>query len=212
MRLPSDLHRWPWHLRYATLGGLSSRTRRWMAQATHLHANIVFEGDVWIGPRFTLRIFENGATLRVGSGVEFRRDFTCEIAGQGKVTIGDGCVFTALSMIQCSTSIDIGPGALIGQGVLLADGRHEFRRPDQDFLEQGYRFRPLSIGPGAALHTNAVVTSDVGERAVIGANSVVTRPIPPYCLAVGAPARVVEYFGPPELRPDDLPDSATRPE
>ena len=42
------------------------------------------------------------------------------------------------------------------------------------------------------------------ERAVIGANSVVTRPIPPYCLAVGAPAKVVEYFGPPERRKEYL--------
>ncbi len=36
----------------------------------------------------------------------------------------------------------------------------------------------------------------IGERCVIGANSVVTRDIPPYSIAAGAPARVlrsIEY-------------------
>jgi len=48
------------------------------------------------------------------------------------------------------------------------------------------------------------VFADIGRHAVIGANSVVSRPIPAYCLAMGAPAKVVEYFGPPEERPPDL--------
>jgi serine acetyltransferase len=30
----------------------------------------------------------------------------------------------------------------------------------------------------------------------VGANSVVTRPVPPYCLVAGVPARVIEYYGP----------------
>jgi acetyltransferase-like isoleucine patch superfamily enzyme len=40
---------------------------------------------------------------------------------------------------------------------------------------------------------NVVVTSGVtiGERCVIGANSVVTRDIPPRSIAAGAPARVL---------------------
>jgi acetyltransferase-like isoleucine patch superfamily enzyme len=38
----------------------------------------------------------------------------------------------------------------------------------------------------------------VGERAFIGANSVVTRPVPAFTVAVGAPAKQVEYFGPPD--------------
>jgi acetyltransferase-like isoleucine patch superfamily enzyme len=36
---------------------------------------------------------------------------------------------------------------------------------------------------------------------MIGAHSLVNRDVPDWCLAVGAPARVKEYFGPPELRP-----------
>jgi acetyltransferase-like isoleucine patch superfamily enzyme len=46
--------------------------------------------------------------------------------------------------------------------------------------------------------------ADVGTRAFIGANSVVTKPIPPYTVAVGAPARPIEYFGPPGGEPAEL--------
>jgi len=34
----------------------------------------------------------------------------------------------------------------------------------------------------------------IGENSVIGAGSVVTRPIPPNCVAVGNPCRVIRYF------------------
>ena len=35
----------------------------------------------------------------------------------------------------------------------------------------------------------------IGENSVIGAGSVVTRPVPPNCVAVGNPCRVIRYFG-----------------
>jgi acetyltransferase-like isoleucine patch superfamily enzyme len=38
--------------------------------------------------------------------------------------------------------------------------------------------------------------ADIGERSFVGANSVVSKPIPAYTLAVGIPARPIEYFGP----------------
>lgn len=46
--------------------------------------------------------------------------------------------------------------------------------------------------------------ADIGDHAFTAVNSVVTRPIPAYCLAAGAPAKVVEYYGPPDKRPPDL--------
>ena len=46
--------------------------------------------------------------------------------------------------------------------------------------------------------------ANIGRRSVIGANSVVTRDIPPYCVAGGTPARVLDYFGPPGQEPPEL--------
>ena len=40
---------------------------------------------------------------------------------------------------------------------------------------------------------------------MVASGSVVNRAVPPYCLAVGSPARVVRYFGPPERRDELVP-------
>jgi len=46
--------------------------------------------------------------------------------------------------------------------------------------------------------------AECGTRAFVGASAVVTKPVPPYTVAVGAPARPIEYFGPPGGEPPEL--------
>jgi len=202
VNVPDRWQRLPWQLRYRTGPRWASELRRRVILATHRHCHVEFRGPVRLGPGFALDISGDG-TFIVGKAVDFRRDFVCEISGSGRVTIGDFTTFTYNSVIQCTTSIDVGSGCSLGS-VLLADGNHRFRDFDRPMKEQGYDHRPLRIGDGAVVMSNCVVLADIGDRAVVGANSVVTRPVPPYCLAVGAPARVVEYFGPPDLYPADL--------
>jgi acetyltransferase-like isoleucine patch superfamily enzyme len=71
-------------------------------------------------------------------------------------------------------------------------------------LEQGYDFNPLRIEDDATITTKCTIMADIGRRAFIGANAVVTKPVPPYTVAVGAPARPIEYFGPPGEAPAEL--------
>jgi acetyltransferase-like isoleucine patch superfamily enzyme len=194
-------------MRYEVGGKLASTMRRMLVTATHLHCRVEFEGPVHVGPGFTLFIPDNGSLI-IGSGVEFRHGFVCEIHGDGVVRIGAKSVFTNHALVQCTTSIDIGERAIFGQSTMIVDGNHRFRDPSVPLLDQGYDFRPLRIGKGVLVNSKCTIIHDVGERAVIGANSVVSRPIPPYCLAVGAPARVISYFGPPDLRPSELPGDA----
>jgi len=193
----------PWHLRYRVGATLASDLRRWMILATHRHCRVEFEGPVHIGPGFELSIPGDG-TLIVGQGVDFRRRFYCEIDANGRVEIGAGSTFTGEMMIQCSTSITIGKRVTFGQASLIADGNHRFRDYTKHTLDQGYDYRPVTVGDNAVITTKCTILNDVGEGALIAANSVVTRPIPPYCLAGGAPARILEYFGPPEMKPKGL--------
>ena len=167
--------------------------RRWRVQLTHLHADVEFGDGVYCGPGFRVEIPGNGALI-VGPRVHFRRGFTAEIAGGGRVTIGADTIFTWDPVIHCSTTVDIGEGCMIGR-VVMADGNHRFRDPDQPVLAQGYDFHPLVIGDGAMIANHAVVLASVGERTFVGANAVVSRDLPDYSVAVGQPARVVEYFG-----------------
>jgi acetyltransferase-like isoleucine patch superfamily enzyme len=197
------LRKLPWHLRYQLGGKLATQARKLIIQATHRHCRVEFQGPVRLGPGFALDIPDAGSFL-VGPGVDFRRGFVAEISGGGRITIGGGTTFTSHALLQCTTSIDIGEGCAFGQSLMIADGDHRFNDPDLHLNEQGYEFRPIVIGRAATIMTKVTIINSIGERAVIGANSVVTKPIPAYCLAVGAPARVVDYFGPPELRPEGV--------
>jgi acetyltransferase-like isoleucine patch superfamily enzyme len=166
----------------------------------HPRATIRFGRDVYLGPRFSLFIPENGSFL-VGDGVEFRRDFRAEVSGSGRITIGAGTRCTYSVLMQCTTTIDIGERCMFGQSSILLDGQHRFRDLSRPMLEQGYDFQPLRIEDDAVITTKCTIMADVGRRAFVGANSVVTKPIPAYTVAIGAPARPIEYFGPPNESP-----------
>jgi acetyltransferase-like isoleucine patch superfamily enzyme len=195
--VPRDWRKLPWYARYDLGGRIASRGRLLVAKGTHLHCRVEIQRPVNIGPGFRLDIWDEG-TLIVGPGVDFRRGFTCEIGGKGTVVIGAGCVFTSNALIQCSTSIEIGKRCIFGQSVLIVDGQHRYDALDKHWLDQGYDFHPFKIGDGAGISDKCTVQAEVGERAMIASQSVVNRPIPPYSVAAGVPARVIRRFGPEE--------------
>lgn len=199
MQGPASIRHVPWWLRYRVGWRTSSALKRFAIKLTHRHCRVEFLGPARLGPGFSLDIPDNG-TLIIGPGVDFRRGFVCEISNGGRVTIGALSTFTSHTLIQCTTSIDIGARAVFGQSLMIADGNHNFRDWTRPLSEQGYSFNPITIGDDATVLSKCTVVADIGDHAVIGANSVVTKPIPAYSLAVGAPARVVEYFGPEEGR------------
>jgi acetyltransferase-like isoleucine patch superfamily enzyme len=105
-------------------------------------------------------------------------------------------------IIACSTSIEIGERCGFAQTTFVADGSHRYRELDKPFLEQGYAFRPLVIEDDVQIHSKCTIVAGIGRRTVLGANAMVSRPLPPYTLAAGVPARVLDYFGPPGEEPD----------
>lgn len=53
----------------------------------------------------------------------------------------------------------------------------------------------MVIGEGSWIGENVcVIGASVGRHCVIGANAVVTKDIPDYSVAVGAPARVIKKY------------------
>ena len=180
---------------------LMSRLRKWWVLARHPHADIRFVEPVYLGPGFSLHI-PHGGTFVAGPSCEFRRNFRAEIGSGGRIEIGAGTVFTYDVVMQCSTSIVVGERCMFGQASLVVDGNHRFRELDRPMLEQGYDFRPLRIEDDATVTTKCTIIANLGRRCFIGANSLVSNDVPAYCVAVGAPARVLEYFGPPDQEPD----------
>jgi acetyltransferase-like isoleucine patch superfamily enzyme len=168
------------------------------------HAHIEFRGPVYLGPGFSLDM-PRGGTLIVGAAVEFRRGFRAEFGNADtRITIGEHVVFTYDVLIQCTTSIEIGSHCQFGQTTILLDGQHRFRDLDRPMLDQGYEFTRLVIEDEAVVTSKCTIMANVGRRAFIGAGAVVSRPIPAYTVAVGAPARPIDYFGPPGEEPEGL--------
>ncbi len=85
---------------------------------------------------------------------------------------------------------------LISGGCYISDNNHSIDPEGPRYLDQPLTSTPTSIGRGAWLGQNVCVLagSFVGERSIIGAGSVVNGYIPPYSIAVGAPARVVKSY------------------
>ena len=159
-------------------------------------AEIEFGKGCRLGPGFSISAPWGGSFV-CGDHCEFRRDFRAELEGpESAIQIGDDCVFTYYSVIQCGRSIVIGDRAVFAQSSMVVDGSHHFRDLDRRVLEQGYDFRPIQIADDVMTSAKCTIIADIGERSFIGANSVVTRDIPPYCVAVGAPAEPIDYFGP----------------
>jgi acetyltransferase-like isoleucine patch superfamily enzyme len=181
---------------------MSELRKRWVL-FRHPQANIRFGRNVYIGPGFSLHIPDRGSFI-VGDGAEFRRGFRAEVEGSGRISIGAETHCTYYVLMQCTTSIDVGARCVIGQSSILLDGQHRFRDLEKPMVEQGYEFSPLRIADDVAVTTKCTIMADIGKRAFIGANSVVTRPVPAYTVTVGAPAKPIQYFGPPGGAPPGL--------
>lgn len=80
----------------------------------------------------------------------------------------------------------------------ITDCDHEYRNIEVPVIDQGIvqKGQQVSIGDGSYIGINTVIVGNVkiGKHCVIGANSVVTKDVPDYCVAVGSPAKVVRQY------------------
>lgn len=104
--------------------------------------------------------------------------------------------FTCLDVcpVYIGDNVMIGPNVTIATPLhpMLPEERNIRQRADGSFYNLEYA-KPVVIGDNCWLASNVVVCGGVtvGEGSVIGAGSVVTRDIPPGCLAAGNPCRVI---------------------
>lgn len=84
---------------------------------------------------------------------------------------------------------------LLGSNVSVTNGnrQHGIERLDIPIREQTGVWPHVTIGRDSWIGDRAVVMANVGKHCVIGAGSVVTKPIPDYAIAYGVPAKVVRF-------------------
>jgi acetyltransferase-like isoleucine patch superfamily enzyme len=119
--------------------------------------------------------------------------------GSARVRIGSGAFLNIGVMVAALELVEIGDHCMFANGCFVTDANHRFDDPDRPVPWQGFTSKgPTRIGDNVWCGANVVIASgvSVGERSVIGANSVVTSDIPPFSVAAGAPAKVlrtIEY-------------------
>jgi acetyltransferase-like isoleucine patch superfamily enzyme len=119
------------------------------------------------------------------------------------IKVGRGCFVGESVVVRGQGGVTIGDAVLIAPQVKILAVNHQFADLDRAVLDQGISSLGIVIEDGAWIGAGAAVLDGVrvGAGAVIGANAVVTRDIPPHCVALGAPARVVRDLRAEHLTP-----------
>jgi acetyltransferase-like isoleucine patch superfamily enzyme len=183
------LQKWRWYER---------NTLPWNRARIHWHFARRGAFCRWPVSGNVLEAFEDGR-LEVGEGTLFEPGVWVTIADTGRVRIGEGTFLNRNVMVAAHELVEIGDHCMFANGCFVTDANHRFDDPDQPVTWQGFTSKgPTRIGDNVWCGANVVVTSGVtvGERCVIGANSVVTTDLPAFSIAAGAPAKVlrqVEY-------------------
>lgn len=110
--------------------------------------------------------------------------------------IGNGTSIGHFNHIYATSSIIIGENVLTGDKVYITDNLHSYEDINHPISRQPIKqIKEVKIGDGTWLGENVcIIGSSLGKGCVIGANSVVTRDIPDYSVAVGSPARIIKRY------------------
>lgn len=115
---------------------------------------------------------------------------TAELIIEGGSTIGN------FNHIYATKRIVIHKNVLTADKVYISDNLHGYEDINVPVLAQPIiQNGEVEIGEGSWLGENVcVLGAKIGKHCVIGANSVVTKDIPNYSVAVGAPAKVIKKY------------------
>lgn len=124
------------------------------------------------------------------ASVPLTKQKSCELV------IGDGCNIGNFNHIFATKSIRIGKNVLTADKVYISDNLHGYEDIRLPVMFQPVKqIGAVEIGDGTWIGENAcIIGSKIGQNCVIGANSVVTKDIPDYCVVVGAPAKVIKKY------------------
>lgn len=123
------------------------------------------------------RLFKSFTTVVIEPG------FQCDYGGQ--ISLGDNFYANFNCVMLDSAAITIGDDVMLGPGVHIYTVDHP--RDAQERLAGGCIAKPVNIGNGVWVGGGAKILPGVtiGENAIIGANTVVTKDVPAECRYLG---------------------------
>jgi len=171
--------------------------------------------DVKIGANVKI---VNPQYISIGDEVTICDGVTLIARGPGGITLGDRVLLNDRVYLDTETSdvgyirvehdvyigtgttifghkgFEIGDHALLAQNITSTPYSHQYRDPAVNIIDQGGFTRKVTIGRDSYVGMGVCImySADIGEGSVVGSGSVVVKPIPPYSIAVGNPARVIK--------------------
>lgn len=177
----------------ADFGSYISKARR----SKLIVDNRLYLGGKYIGDmaaaKASVKMYE-GSTLHIAGRVKVGPGVGIVTGPGAKLTIGDNTYFTASSVIYCTTEMHIGRDCAIAWNTTIIDSDfHRVDYPDDEDRDNSIN-KPVYIGDKVWIGSNTTILKGVtiGDNVVIGANSLVNKDIPPNCLVVGNPAKVIK--------------------
>ena len=188
------------------------RTEYYRTQLKHMGENVRIGRNVKItNPQF----------ISLGDNVTICDDVTLIARGEGGITIGNNvCINDRVYLdterpddgyIQVEHDVYIGTGTtlfghrgleigdhcLLAQNITLTPDSHIYDDPKRNIIEQGGHCEKVTIGRDTYIGMRCTImySGNIGEGCIIGAGSVVVKPIPDYSVAVGCPAKVIKSRG-----------------
>lgn len=153
-----------------------------------LHVGFSLKSDVPLpGKRRTGVAVKKNGVFRSGHDVHLVVGSTVHVSEGAEVVIGDRTMVNYDSAIIARQSIHIGADCAIAWNVTILDS-HLHTITGVPYA------KPVRIGSRVWIGHNVTILQGVtiGDGAIIGAHSLVNEDIPPYTMAVGAPAHVVK--------------------
>ena len=141
----------------------------------------------------------NANHISLGNNVSVMSHCVLECTGYfAEMVLGNNISIGEYSHITCAQKMVIGDGLLTGRYVLITDNAHGENLPNELNIPPLERrvcsSGPVTIGRNVWIGDKATILPDVtiGDGAVIAANAVVTKDVPPFSVAAGCPARVIK--------------------
>jgi acetyltransferase-like isoleucine patch superfamily enzyme len=162
--------------------------RRWMTPGGR---RLSLEGLAFIGPKVSLEIGKE-ASVRlgrwswIGKGTKIR----CH---EGEVRIGAKTVMGEECTISAYQHVSIGEQCIVADRVMLIDFDHNAAEVERPIRVQGIYKRDVRVGNNVWIGYGAQILRGVtvGDNAIIGASTVVTKDVPANAVVAGAPARII---------------------
>ena len=155
--------------------------------------------NVYIGRHFKCNVREAGSVV-IGNRVGISTNTTfLTLQPHSQIIIRDNINIFHHFQINCANYVEIKSNVIIAPFVFICDHNHQYEDITRPIAGQGIEMKPnarIIIDEDTWIGTKSTIVGSVhiGKHCIIGANSVVTKDIPDYCVVAGIPAKIIKRY------------------